>query len=100
MSDLRAELQESIDISIWEWLEPHIERDALIVVAPELALADVGVALANNQTTAVQHWIAEQLISKPTPAQQQAWTTTAGLRFTTLIVQPYVLIQPIGSTNR
>jgi hypothetical protein len=93
MSDLRQELTQSLDEAAWEWLAPHAERDAVILVAPTLNLVDVGIAIANNQTTSISHWIAEQLITKPTLQQQTQWTQTIELRFTALIVQPYVLIQ-------
>jgi hypothetical protein len=93
MSDLRQELTQSLDEAAWEWLAPHAERGAVIVVAPNLDIVDVGVAIANNQTTSISHWIDEQLITKPTQQQQTQWAETIELQFTALIVQPYVLIQ-------
>jgi hypothetical protein len=96
MSDLHAELTQALDEAAWEWLEPHAKRDAVIVVAPHLTLVDVAVAIVNNQTVSVQHWIAEQLIAKPTLEQTQRWRTQPDRQFTALIVQPYVLIQEKG----
>ncbi|WP_392531671.1 DUF2288 domain-containing protein [Nostoc sp. C117] len=102
MSDLRAELTESLDEAEWEWLIPHVQRDAVILVALELNLVDVGVAIANDNTASVQQWISEQLITKPTTIQVGEWNgdPLSGLpqrnkRFNTLIVQPYVLVQEI-----
>ncbi|MBD2410274.1 hypothetical protein FACHB389_28125 [Nostoc calcicola FACHB-389] len=95
MSDLRAELTETVDEAEWEWLIPHVQRDAVILVALELNLVDVGVAIANDNTPSVQQWIDEQLITKPTTAQLGEWNTDATKRFNTLIVQPYVLVQEI-----
>jgi len=40
--DLRAELVENLDEAEWEWLIPHVKRDAVFVVAPDLDLLDVG----------------------------------------------------------
>ncbi|MEB3291833.1 MAG: DUF2288 domain-containing protein [Synechococcales bacterium] len=91
--DLRQELLESIDEAEWEWLQPHLERDSLVLVHSQLALVDVGIALAGDNAIAVQHWIAEALISKPSPEQGQTWT--AQKRFQALIIQPYVLIQEL-----
>ncbi|NJR50252.1 MAG: DUF2288 domain-containing protein [Leptolyngbyaceae cyanobacterium CSU_1_3] len=96
MSDLRAELTESIDQAEWEWLMPHSERDAVIVVAPQLDLVDVGMAIVNDQTHFVQRWIAESLIYKPSPQQKSDWDLDQTKRFKALIVQPYVLIQDEG----
>ncbi|RCJ28837.1 hypothetical protein A6770_00050 [Nostoc minutum NIES-26] len=102
-SDLRAELTQSVDEAEWEWLIPHVQRDAVIVVALGLDLLDVGEAIVNDNTSLVQQWIDEQLIAKPTTAQIGEWNSDAfgGLRqstkrFHTLIVQPYVLVQEIN----
>lgn len=93
MSDLRAELAETIDQAELDWLKPHIQRDVVVVVHPELDLADVGVAIANDDTLSVQHWISEQLLHKPLPEQLVDWNTDKTKRFQALIVQPYVLVK-------
>ncbi|BAY75575.1 hypothetical protein NIES25_20210 [Nostoc linckia NIES-25] len=95
MSDLRAELTENLDQAEWEWLIPHVQRDAVILVALELNLVDVGVAIANDNTPSVEQWINEKLITKPTTTQLGQWNTDVTKRFNTLIVQPYVLVQEI-----
>jgi hypothetical protein len=93
MQDLRAELGENLDEAEWEWLIPHVQRDAVVVVAPELDLLDVGVAIASDNVSSVQLWISEQLIYKPSAAQLTDWNGDRTKRFNTLIVQPYVLVQ-------
>ncbi|MDF5725472.1 MAG: DUF2288 domain-containing protein [Rhizonema sp. PD38] len=93
MSDLRAELTENLDEAEWEWLIPHVKRDAVIVVAAELNLLDVGVAIAGDNLSFVQTWIDEALIAKPSSTQMGKWNSDAKRRFITLIVQPYVLVQ-------
>ena len=93
MSDLRTELRENLDEAEWEWLIPHVKRDAVIVVVRELDLLDVGVAIANDQVSEVQTWIDEALIAKPSAAQMGEWNQERTKRFNTLIVQPYVLVQ-------
>ncbi len=95
MQDLKAELQESIDEAEWNWLEPHSQRDSLIVVSPDLSLVDVGYAIANDETLRVQHWIEEALIQKPSAVQLEAWGQAQQKRFKALIVQPYVLVQEL-----
>ncbi len=91
--DLRQQLTEALDEATWAWLEPHFQRDVVIVVAPHLALVDVGLAIANNQTMVVQDWITAQFIAKPSQAQYQQWHLLPTHKFTALIVQPYILIQ-------
>jgi hypothetical protein len=95
MADLRAELTENLDEAEWEWLIPHVQRDAVIVVALELDLLDVGVAIASDHIPSVQQWIDQQLLSKPTVDQVGEWNGDRTKRFTTLIVQPYVLVQEL-----
>lgn len=92
-TDLRAELTENLDEAEWEWLIPHAQRDAVILVAVELDLLDVGVAIAGDNVSQVQTWIDEALITKPSVAQIGEWNTQSVKRFKTLIVQPYVLVQ-------
>ncbi|ABA22346.1 conserved hypothetical protein [Trichormus variabilis ATCC 29413] len=96
MSDLRTELSETIDESEWEWLIPHAQRDAVILVSLDLNLLDVGEAIASDNIPSVQRWIDEQLISKPSPEQLGEWNINQQKRFNTLIIQPYVLIQEIA----
>ncbi len=93
MADLRAELAENLDEAEWEWLIPHVKRDSVLVVAKELNLVEVGIAIASDNLTSVQHWVSEQLIQKPSETQLSNWNSDLQKRFTTLIVQPYVLIQ-------
>ncbi|WP_017315774.1 DUF2288 domain-containing protein [Mastigocladopsis repens] len=92
-TDLRAELIENLDEAEWEWLIPHVQRDAVIVVAVELDLLDVGVAIASDNVSKVQIWIDEALLTKPSTTQVGEWNTQRTKRFNTLIVQPYVLVQ-------
>jgi hypothetical protein len=93
MQDFRAELAESLDEAELEWLKPHIQRDVVVVVNQELDLLDVGVAIASDDVTSVQHWISEQLLHKPFAEQLADWNTDKTKRFQALIVQPYVLVQ-------
>ncbi len=90
--DLYAELKTMMGPVQWEWLKPHVQRDAVVVVNVQLDLAAVGVAIASNHTQRVERWITEQLVTKPNAEQLTIWSSE-NKRFTSLIVQPYVLIQ-------
>lgn len=96
MSDLRAQLAETVDEAEWEWLIPHAKRDALVVVTSQLDLVDVGEAIALDNVVVVQRWISEQLIAKPSQTQLTNWNGDRTKRFNTLIVQPYVLVQELA----
>lgn len=96
MQDLRAELTEALDEAEWNWLAPHARRDSLIVVAVDLDLVDVGMAIAKDNVPYVQRWIAEALIHKPSASELSVWNENQNKRFKALIVQPYVLVQELN----
>jgi hypothetical protein len=71
--DLRTELAKMVGPATWHNLLPHAARDNIVVVNPGLDLVEVGCALTADNVTAVQRWISEALISKPTAEQLQDW---------------------------
>lgn len=95
LNDLHAQLTEALDEAEWQWLQPHVERDVVILVSPSLDLVNVAEMIANDQVGVVQDWIAQHLIYKPAPALVEEWNQTPERRFKALIVQPYVLLQDI-----
>lgn len=99
MQDLRMQLAETLDEAELEWLKPHIKNDRVVVVHQDLDLLDVGVALASDDVSSVQHWISEQLVYKPFPNQLADWNADQTKRFRALIIQPYVLVQESAVTK-
>ena len=99
MENLRTDLEKLLDEAEWEWLMPHVQRDVVVLVDRGLDLLDVGVAIASDNTTSVQHWIGEQLLIKPSPEQIVEWADDRTQRFKALIVQPYILIQGLGQAT-
>lgn len=93
MADVRTVLAEEMANVNWTDLMPHAKRDALIVVKEVLNLLDVGVAIAKNEVVSVQYWISEGMIHKPNSEELTEWNSDPSKEFTTLIVQPFVLIQ-------
>jgi hypothetical protein len=93
MPDIRTELTQNIDEAEWDWLIPHVQRDAVIIVSSQINLVDVGVAIASDNTPTVESWIDDALLAKPSNEQMGAWNLNRTKRFNTLIVQPYVLVQ-------
>jgi len=91
--DLKTQLSDSVDEAEWEWLIPHVKRDAVVIVDRQLDLLDVGAAIAEDRVSSVQSWIDEQQIYKPTAEQVSAWNGDQSKRFHALIVQPFVLVQ-------
>ena len=94
--DLRQTLKDSIQQGEWAWLAPHHARGALIVVAQELDLVDVGVKVSMDAVAEVSEWLSKGALARPTAEQAEAWDDEPQRQFKFLIVQPYVLIQSMG----
>ena len=92
MSDVKAQLTEQLAEVEWSDLIPHAQRDAVIVVNEELSIVDVGVAIANDNVMLVQQWIGQRLIHKPSFDELSDWNNQPDKKFSTLIVQPFVLV--------
>ena len=95
MEELKKQLKNEMAEVDWNDIKPHAQRDAVIVVNGKLDLLEVGVAIAQDDKKAVEHWITEQLISKPSNQQLSDWNINSTQLFKTLIVQPFVLVQSL-----
>ena len=61
---LRDKLTEETGRAAWKDLRPHAVRGQLIFVDASLGLLDVAVAVAEDQSEAVQAWVASGLLRK------------------------------------
>jgi hypothetical protein len=93
MPGLKEKLQKDVADISWNELQPHAKRDAIIVIQDELDLAEVAVAIAEDNTAFVQNWIANQSIAKPSSQQLTEWNQTPEKQFFALIIQPFVVVQ-------
>ena len=98
MPDLQARLSKDIAEISWTDIVPHVKRDAVIIVKPELDLSEVAAAIAEDNTPSVRGWIADNSITKPTVEQLSRWNDNPQKQFTALIVQPFVVVKEV-STN-
>ncbi|ERN42671.1 uncharacterized conserved small protein [Rubidibacter lacunae KORDI 51-2] len=99
MRDLWKALNETLEPTEWEAIAPHSRRDAVVVVSPSLDMVEVGIAIAEDNVTSVQHWIQIGAIHKPSSGQLTEWNAMPSRRFNALIVQPYVLIQELPTAS-
>jgi hypothetical protein len=97
MENIREQLTEILDEAELEWLKPHIQKDAVIIVDTELDILDVGVAIASDNMQSVQHWIGEQLLIKPSTEILDRWNAQPDRRFQAIIIQPYILVKEIAA---
>ena len=94
MSSIQEKLRQDLADVAWTDLLPHSRRDAVIVVHETLDIVTAAEAIASDDSARVQVWIDEQLIQKPTQQQLSQWNAAPQTEFSTLIVQPYVLVSP------
>ena len=99
MLDLQERLRKDICDIPWKDLLPHARRDAIIVVKDELDLSEVAVAIAEDNTASVKGWIGDRSISKPTAEQLTYWNSNPQKQFTTLIVQPFVIVKEANNAE-
>lgn len=95
MSDLKEKLKNEIQQVEWEQLKPHQEREALVMVSQELALVEVALAFAEDDTKNVKKWMAQNLVYKPSPAEMSRHPSQKNFKF--VIVQPFVLVQELAN---
>jgi len=93
MIPTRENLALSVDEAEWSWLRVHLEHGGLIVVGPTLDLVEAGFRIATDDSAAIEGWIREKKLTKPSAEQVGAWDRQDGTRFLILIVSPFVLIK-------
>lgn len=91
---MRDRLLATLGVVLYSDLQAHVKRDAVIIVGRALDLVDAGAALAENDAARVEQWIQSGLLTKPTAADIERWSIDRAARFDSLIVAPFVLIQP------
>ncbi|MDX1977194.1 MAG: DUF2288 domain-containing protein [Pseudanabaenaceae cyanobacterium bins.68] len=89
---LHSYLIDLVDLAEWGWLSDLAKRGKVILLSPNLDLVEVGLALAEDDISQVQQWLADRWIYQPTLEQIDAWDNQASSpKFNSLIVQPFVL---------
>jgi len=91
---MREQLEAYHGEVFWSDLSAHAARDALIVVAEELDMLEVGAAVAGDDAGRVGAWIEARLLQKPSAADLARWPAEPAAVFESLVVAPYVLIRP------
>jgi hypothetical protein len=97
---LRLRLREMMGPVTFDVLEPHLARDVVVIVAPSLELIEAAIAVAQDDTAQVESWIASGTFRKPSEAERVRWKEQMGREWTSVVVQPFVLVQdPSVSTD-
>ncbi len=74
-------------------IRAHLARDAVILVDASLDLLEVAEAVARDDKARVGAWIEKGLVGKPTLEQIEAWSKVEGPAWTSVVVQPFVLVR-------
>lgn len=92
-TELQARLEAEVMEVEWDALRPHYARDALVHVSPAEPLVKVAMAISLDLADDVKGWMQAGTVVKVTESLAQKWADDTRFRF--LIVQPFVLIQPL-----
>ena len=92
-----TELQQRLEAEVMEVefdaLRPHVARDAVVWIAPDLPLVKAAMAVSLDATDDLKAWMASGQVVKLTAGDSIRYAQD---RFRFVIVQPFVLIQPLG----
>jgi hypothetical protein len=92
-SDVRTRIENTLDEATWDILAlPAVDGRVVMVLEP-LVLVEVGMALVNNSTQKVSHWLSEGLIYKPENDEISRRSKLEGQKYMAVIVDPFVLVQ-------
>lgn len=88
-SALLKRLRGEVGVTPWSTLKPHAQRGALFWVHPPVELAEVGVAVAEDDVGRVGVWIESGALERSTSEPP-----LDAVAYYFLIVQPFVLARP------
>lgn len=89
---LRAKLNLDTARLAWPELERHFARGVVVRVKPGFDLVDAALQVAENNTGAVQAWLADGTLARPGMEDAQRWHA-AQQTFWGVVVAPWVLVQ-------
>ncbi len=89
---LRAKLNLETARLAWPELERHFARGVVVRVKPGFDLVDAALQVAENNTGAVQAWLADGTLARPEIEDAQRWHAAQQV-FWGVVVAPWVLVQ-------
>jgi hypothetical protein len=91
--ELSCKLADEIGTVPWSWLRIHHQRGILFLVAEELELLEVALAVAEDRVELIRFWLDAGRLNQPRPEQVEEWEVSGGL-FAGVIVKPFVFFKP------
>ena len=96
--ELRTRLLGETARAPWRELQRFFAQGVVLGVAQELDLIEVGVALATDNTQQFIAWREQGLLDQVSDAQAADWHA-GDVRLWTMVVKPWVVVQPIASSG-
>ena len=90
-TELQTRLENELMDVEFEAIAPHVARDAVVLIQPEVPLVKVAMAISLDLAADVEAWLKDGTLRKITVRDTEGWSGNEKFRF--LIVQPFVLIQ-------
>jgi len=92
---LRDKLRAEIMAASWSELVYQFARGGLLVLAPGLDLLEVATAIALDAREQVSDWVASNALWRANEDDARRFQADSALTFQFVIVQPWVLAQPL-----
>jgi hypothetical protein len=90
---LRAKLNLETSRLLWPELERYFAAGMVIHVSEALDLVDVATRIASDDKAAVTQWMTQGRIGKVSDSQAASWHE-GGVALWTVVVKPWILVQP------
>ena len=90
--ELKAKLNTETARIAWTELERHFAHGALITVSRGLDLIEVASAMAADDKSAVQAWLADERLHRTSSEEARRWSEAGG-ELWCVVVAPWVLVQ-------
>lgn len=91
VDELRNRLTKDLAEVGWRDLRTHAGRGVLFLWTGQTPLVDAAIAVAKDDKSAVESWLEQGQLARPTAAQLSAWEEELDRPFEFVIVQPFVL---------
>ncbi len=95
-TSVRDKLKAEVLAAGFQELVPHFARGALLIVAASCDLLDAAEAVARDDKPSVERLLARGELRKASDDDARRFVADKELRFQLLIVQPWVLAQPLA----
>jgi hypothetical protein len=92
-TDLRLKINRETARLPWAELQKHFAAGTVVFVAAGLDLVDVAVRISHDDKASISQWMADGKVAKVSDQQAQAWLE-AGAELWTVVVSPFILVQP------